>query len=103
MTDLDGIGATGIAARGVDPILFEVIRNALTEAAEEMSASLQRTAYSTNVKTRLDYSSAFVDDRGRMVAQAFCQPAHLVTIGRIVPRAVTEYGPKNLDAGDALM
>ncbi len=87
----------------VDPILFEVIRNALVEATEEMSVSLQRTAYSTNVKTRLDYSCAFVDGRGRMVAQAFCQPAHLVTIGRLVPRAVAEYGPENLADGDVLM
>ncbi|HXN22812.1 MAG TPA: hydantoinase B/oxoprolinase family protein [Candidatus Dormibacteraeota bacterium] len=87
----------------IDPILFEVIRNALVEATEEMSACLQRTAYSTNVKTRLDYSSGFVDAQGRMVAQAFCQPAHLVTIGRIVPRAVAEYGPENLHPGDALM
>ena len=86
-----------------DPILFEVIRNALVEATEEMAVSLQRTAYSTNVKTRLDYSSAFVDARGRMVAQAFCQPAHLVTIGRIVPRAIAEYGAENLEAGDGLM
>jgi N-methylhydantoinase B len=85
----------------VDPILFEVIRNALVEVTEEMSVSLQRTAYSTNVKTRLDYSAAFVDAQGRMVAQAFCQPAHLVTIGRIVPRAVAEYGL--LEEGDALI
>ncbi len=76
-----------------DPVLFEVIRNALVEATEEMSVTLRRTAYSTNIKTRLDYSCAFVDAAGRMVAQAFCQPAHLVTTGRIVPRAVTEYGP----------
>ena len=47
--------------RRVDPILFEVIRNALVEVTEEMSVSLQRTAFSTNVKTRLDYSRAFVD------------------------------------------
>jgi N-methylhydantoinase B len=87
----------------VDPIQFEVIRNALLEATEEMSACLQRTAYSTNVKTRLDYSSGFVDAQGRMVAQAFCQPAHLVTIGRIVPRAIAEYGPENLNPGDALL
>ncbi len=87
----------------IDPILFEVIRNALLEATEEMSACLQRTAYSTNVKTRLDYSSGFVDAQGRMVAQAFCQPAHLVTLGRIVPRAVAEYGPKNIEPGDALL
>lgn len=86
----------------VDPILFEVIRNALVEATEEMSVSLQRTAYSTNIKTRLDYSCAFVDHRGRMVAQAFCQPAHLVTIGRLVPRAVAEYGAENLHPGDML-
>ena len=87
----------------VDPILFEVIRNALVEATEEMSVSLQRTAYSTNIKTRLDYSCAFVDAQGRMVAQAFCQPAHLVTIGRIVPRAVSEYGSSALEPGDGLL
>ena len=86
-----------------DPVLFEVIRNALVEAAEEMSVSLRRTAYSTNIKTRLDYSCAYVDAAGRMVAQAFCQPSHLVTIGRIVPRAVTEYGPENLEPGDGLV
>jgi len=74
----------------VDPILFEVVRNALVEVTEEMSASIQRAAYSTNVKTRLDYSCGFVDSRGRIIAQAFCQPAHLVTIGRLVPRAVAE-------------
>jgi N-methylhydantoinase B len=89
--------------RSFDPVLFEVLRNALVEATEEMSVSLQRTAYSTNIKTRLDYSCAFVDARGRMVAQAFCQPAHLVTIGRIVPRAVAEYGAENLGPGDALL
>ena len=89
--------------RSVDPILFEVIRNALVEATEEMSVSLQRTAFSTNVKTRLDYSCAFVDAQGRMIAQAFCQPAHLVTIGRLVPRAVTEFGAENLAPGDMLI
>ena len=91
------------AERHVDPILFEVIRNALVEVTEEMSVSLQRTAFSTNVKTRLDYSSAFVDADGRMVAQAFCQPAHLITIGRVVPRAVTEFGAENLAPGDMLV
>ncbi len=87
----------------MDPILLEVIRNALVEVTEEMSVSIQRTAFSTNVKTRLDYSCAFVDSKGRMVAQAFCQPAHLVTIGRIVPRAIAEYGIENLEPGDGLL
>jgi N-methylhydantoinase B len=96
-------GSDTTAVGAVNPILFEVMRNALSEATEEMSACLQRTAYSTNVKTRLDYSAAFVDANGRMVAQAFCQPAHLVTVGRIVPRAVAEFGPENLRPGDALL
>ena len=87
----------------LDPILFEVIRSSLLEATEEMAVSLQRTAFSTNVKTRLDYSCAFVDAEGRMVVQAFCQPAHLVTIGRVVPRAIAEFGRENLEPGDALL
>ena len=95
--------APNFEERQVDPILFEVIRNALVEVTEEMSVSLQRTAFSTNVKTRLDYSCAFVDADGRMVAQAFCQPAHLVTIGRLVPRAVAEFGAENLAPGDMLV
>jgi len=89
--------------RTMDPILLEVMRNALVEVTEEMSVSIQRTAFSTNVKTRLDYSCAFVDAKGRMVAQAFCQPAHLVTIGRLIPRAVAEYGIENLEPGDGLL
>jgi N-methylhydantoinase B len=87
----------------MDFILLEVIRNAFLEVTEEMSVSIQRTAFSTNVKTRLDYSCALVDAKGRMIAQAFCQPAHLVTIGRIVPRAVAEYGIDNLEPGDGLL
>lgn len=87
----------------MDFVLLEVIRNALVEVTEEMSVSIQRTAFSTNVKTRLDYSCALVDAQGRMIAQAFCQPAHLVTIGRIVPRAVAEYGIDNLEPGDGLL
>lgn len=94
---------TASGSRKFDPILFEVIRNALVEVTEEMSVSIQRSAFSTNVKTRLDYSCAFVDSQGRMVAQAFCQPAHLVTIGRLVPRSIREYGAENLEPGDMLV
>ena len=39
-----------------DPIQFEVIRNALLEATEEMAIALRRSAYSTNIKTRADFS-----------------------------------------------
>ena len=38
-----------------DPITFEVVRHALTEATEEMAVALRRSAYSTNIKTRADF------------------------------------------------
>ena len=58
-------------AADVDPIKFEVIRNALTEATEEMSIALRRSAYSTNIKTRADFSCALFDGDLRPVAQSF--------------------------------
>ncbi len=61
----------------VDPIQFEVVRNALVEATEEMAIALRRGAYSTNIKTRLDFSCAFFDRELQTVAQAFAQPSHL--------------------------
>ena len=54
----------------IDPIKFEVIRNALVEATEEMAVALRRSAYSTNVKTRQDFSCAFFDGDLRIIAQA---------------------------------
>src|SRR5690242_10396788 len=61
----------------IDPIKFEVIRNGLVEATEEMALALRRSAYSTNIKTRLDFSCCFFDGNLRPVAQAFSQPNHL--------------------------
>ena len=87
----------------IDPIQFEVIRNALLEATEEMAIALRRSAYSTNIKTRADFSCAFFDRDLRPVAQAFSQPVHLGSLTILTPRAVREYGPENLREGDAIL
>ena len=86
-----------------DPIQFEVIRNALVAATQEMSEALRRSAYSTNIKTRNDYSCAFFDRQLRTVAQAFNQPVHLGSLAEFVPRVIREYGAENLGPGDALL
>ncbi len=86
-----------------DPIQFEVIRNALLEATEEMAIALRRSAYSTNIKTRADFSCAFFDRQLRPVAQAFTQPVHLGSLTILTPRAVAEYGSENLQPGDAIL
>jgi N-methylhydantoinase B len=87
----------------VDPIRFEVIRHALVGATEEMAIALRRSAYSTNIKTRADFSCAFFDADLQPVAQAFTQPVHLGSLTILTPRVVEEYGPKNLGPGDAIL
>jgi N-methylhydantoinase B len=87
----------------LDPITFEVIRNALSAATDEMALALRRSAYSTNVKTRQDFSCAFFDRELRIAAQAFTQPVHLGSMVQLVPRAVRDYGPERLRPGDMLV
>jgi N-methylhydantoinase B len=92
-----------VEGRSVDRIAFEVIRNALVAATDEMVLALRRSAYSTNIKTRSDFSCAFFDAELRSVAQGFAQPVHLGSMVEQVPRAVRDYGPENLGPGDALI
>ncbi|HET9289306.1 MAG TPA: hydantoinase B/oxoprolinase family protein [Gaiella sp.] len=86
-----------------DPITFEVVRNALVAATDEMVLALRRSAYSTNVKTRADFSCAFFDAELRAVAQGFNQPVHLGSMVEQVPRAVLDYGAENLVSGDVVV
>ena len=75
------------AAPRFDLIRFEVIKSGLLEAAEEMAVTLRRSAYSTNIKTRADFSCAVFDHRLQVVAQAFTQAVHLGSMVEQVPRA----------------
>ena len=53
-----------------------------------MVLTLRRSAYSTNIKTRSDFSCAFFDAELRAVAQGFTQPVHLGSMVEQVPQAV---------------
>src|SRR5579871_1140267 len=63
--------------RAFDPIQVEVWRHLLAAIAEEMGVTLERTAYSPNIKERLDHSCALFDAQGRLLAQAAHIPVHL--------------------------
>ena len=78
-----------------DPITFEVIRNALVAATDEMVLALRRSAYSTNIKTRSDFSCAFFDADLRAVAQGFAQPVHLGSMVSRCRSAVRDLRPRN--------
>jgi N-methylhydantoinase B len=83
-----------------DPVTLEVFRNLFHSAAEEMGASLMRTAYSPNIKERRDYSCAVFDDAGRMVAQGDHMPVHLGSMPLSVQHALASF---ELEAGDVVV
>src|SRR5262245_31747266 len=96
-------GRQAVTDARIDPVTFEVIRNALVAATDEMVVTLRRSAYSTNIKTRSDFSCAFFDADLRSVAQGFTQPVHLGSMSEQIPRAVRDYGAENLVPGDVLI
>src|SRR5580698_1347358 len=75
-----------------DPARFEVIKNALTSAAEEMKIVLAKTAYSPLLKVAGDYSCGIFDTTGNMVAQGPALPIHLGSMPDAV-RAVVHAFP----------
>ena len=66
-----------MATLKTDPARFEVVKNALYAAAEEMKIVLAKTAYSPLLKVAGDYSCGIFDTAGNMVAQGPDLPIHL--------------------------
>jgi 5-oxoprolinase (ATP-hydrolysing) len=54
----------------VDPVLLEVFNNLFMNIAEQMGLQLQNTAYSVNIKERLDFSCALFNAQGHLIANA---------------------------------
>jgi len=61
----------------VDPVMLEVFNNLFMNIAEQMGLQLQNTAYSVNIKERLDFSCALFDAGGNLIANAPHMPVHL--------------------------
>jgi 5-oxoprolinase (ATP-hydrolysing) len=91
-----------IAADRVDPVQLEVFGNLFQSIAEHMGAALQQTAWSANIKERLDFSCALFDREGRLVANAPHVPVHLGSMGESV-RAVIERHGERMQPGDAFL
>jgi len=61
----------------IDSMTIEIIRNALSYIAEETGIALRNSAYSPNIKERMDHSCALFDPQGNLLAQAEHIPVHL--------------------------
>jgi N-methylhydantoinase B len=75
----------------MNPVELQVAGTAFTFIAEEMGVALRRTAYSPNIKERLDASCGLFDDQGRMVAQAEHIPVHLGSMPAAVESVLQDF------------
>src|SRR5690606_32367594 len=71
-----------------DPVLLEVFNNLFMSIAEQMGVTLQNTAYSVNIKERLDFSCAVFDRNGALVANAPHMHVHLGSMDRSVETVI---------------
>ena len=76
----------------VDPVMLEVFNNLFMSIAEQMGVTLEKTAYSVNIKERLDFSCAVFDQDGQLIANAPHMPVHLGSMDRSV-EAIIEQNP----------
>jgi 5-oxoprolinase (ATP-hydrolysing) len=110
ITPLGHLVLTRIAARArreqlgtvADPIMLEVFNNLFMSIAEQMGATLENTAYSVNIKERLDFSCALFDPVGNLVANAPHVPVHLGSMSEAV-RTVLRLNAGTLKPGDSIM
>ena len=76
----------------VDPILLEVFNSRFMACAEQMGEALRATAYSVNIKERLDFSCAVFDATGALIANAPHIPVHLGSMGESIRTVIGSRG-----------
>ena len=74
----------------VDPVRLEIFNNLFMSIAEQMGLRLQNTAYSVNIKERLDFSCALFDGEGNLIANAPHMPVHLGSMSESVRTVIRE-------------
>ncbi len=86
----------------VDPVMLEIFNNLYMSIAEQMGLRLQNTAYSVNIKERLDFSCALFDATGNLIANAPHMPVHLGSMGESI-KTVIRLNSGKMKPGDVYM
>jgi len=87
----------------VDPIMLEVFNSRFMACAEQMGEALRATAYSVNIKERLDFSCAIFDATGALIANAPHIPVHLGSMGESIRTVIASRGGGGMKRGDVYM
>jgi 5-oxoprolinase (ATP-hydrolysing) len=77
-----------------DPVMLEVFNNLFMSIAEQMGVRLAQTAYSVNIKERLDFSCALFDADGNLIANAPHMPVHLGSMGESIKTVISKNAGK---------
>ena len=89
-------------SRDIDAITFEVIRNGLDTVVDEMALTVMRTAHSGIVKDAMDYSTAFCNHKGEVVAQGLTILMHLGSFPAAVNSVINKFGD-SISEGDVFI
>ena len=87
----------------VDSTTVEIISNSLVYASEEMGIALRNSAYSPNIRERMDHSAAIFDDEGRLLAQAEHIPVHLGSLPWGLVKTLEYCDREGIDLGESAM
>jgi len=85
----------------INPVTLEVFKHLILAIPEEMGGNLRRTAFSPNIKERLDESCALFDAKGRLIAQAEHIPVHLGAMPSAVEQVAADF--PRLSPGDQVI
>lgn len=86
----------------VDPVMLEIFNNLFMNVAEQMGTVLEKTAYSVNIKERLDFSCAVFDLNGDLIANAPHMPVHLGSMSESIKAVISKHGD-TMKAGDVFV
>ncbi len=90
MTRVESLPRREAIGAKADPVMLEIFNHLFMSIAEQMGVTLQNTAYSVNIKERLDFSCAVFDREGRLVANAPHMPVHLGSMDRSVESIIRD-------------
>lgn len=91
-----------VVGTSADPVMLEVFNNLFMSIAEQMGAALENTAYSVNIKERLDFSCALFDPNGSLIANAPHMPVHLGSMSESV-QSIIRSRTGTMKPGDAYL
>ena len=95
----------GLPEGSPDPIRLELFANRFMAIAEDMGEALKTTAWSVNIKERLDFSCAIFDGEGHLIANAPHMPVHLGSMGDSVRTVMGKWAgsARGIRPGDAFV